>query len=395
MNCYYCDRIAASTPGYAGRSAVFDLGSEAPRCPWHWRYLCDHCGEAGHFMARFHCPASGRLLCRESGAVRYENDRFWAWEYWWTLDCPDCGQRHPSLDRAEYERNHPWQRDPGGAEARRGLSSEAHLLRYPPHHFAPVTLETITDADVDASWSANFDAWDAGYDERGDHTRKYQTDPVLFELLGDVGGLRILDAGSGAGYLSRLLARRGARMVAVENARRAHEIALDYQRRHPLQIEFHHASISSMPFLADGSVDAAVANFVLMDVRDYEGAIGEIARVLRPGGSFVAVISYPSMDGRWHTPAPDSPRREDRAGWLDDDYFIRRAGYSQWGDLKPYLTFHRPLPDYIQAAKRAALALTDLDVPEISKEAREIWPAAAVRHHQRVAWAYVLKFVKG
>ncbi|MBI3976392.1 MAG: class I SAM-dependent methyltransferase, partial [Armatimonadetes bacterium] len=66
----------------------------------------------------------------------------------------------------------------------------------------------------------------------------------------------------------------------------------------PLDIEFHHASISAMPFLEDASFDAAVANYVLMDVLDYESAIAEIARVLRPGGRFVPVISHSSFEGR-------------------------------------------------------------------------------------------------
>jgi SAM-dependent methyltransferase len=394
LNCYYCDLIAAADSGYAPRPAEFDLGSEAPRCAWHWRYVCDHCGEPGHFMGRFYCPTSRRLLCREAGAVEFQEGPFWAWQYWWTLTCPDCGERHPSMDRAEFEGGHPWQQQPAAAEARRWLSSEPYLSRYPPAQRGRVPLESVTDAAVGASWSANAETWLAGYDERGDHTRKYQSDPVLFEFLGEVRGLRILDAGSGGGYLSRLPARRGARMVAVENARAMHEAAVAAQTREPLEIEFHHASISAMPFLDDACMDAAIANYVLMDVRDYEGAIAEIARVLRPGGSFVAVISPSSFEARWHTPAADSPRREDRAGWMDDDYFVRRAGYTQWGDLKPLLTFHRPLRDYIAACKGAGLQLRDLEEPEISEEARREWHAAVIRHHARVSWAYVLKFVK-
>ncbi len=217
---------------------------------------------------------------------------------------------------------------------------------------------------------------------------------MLFEFLGEVRGLRILDAGSGGGYLSRLMARQGARLVAVENARAMHEAAVAAQVHEPLEIEFHLGSISAMPFLDDASMDAAVANYVLMDVRDYERAIAEIARVLRPEGLFIAVISPSSFEARWHTPAADSPRREDRAGWLDDDYFVRRAGYTQWGDLKPFLTFHRPLRDYVAAAKRSGLELRDLEEPEISDEARREWPAAVIRYHARVSWAYVLKFVK-
>ncbi len=394
MHCYYCDQIVATDSRYAPHVAEFDLGSEAPRCAWHWRFRCDHCGEPGHFMSRFYCAGTDRLLCREAGVVSPQLGDFWAWQYWWALDCPACGERHPSLDYAEFLGAHPWQDDPAAASTRRWLSAETQLTRYPPRRLPRLKLHELTDTDIDATWSANADILEAGYDERGDRTRKYQSDPVVLKFLGDVRGQRILDAGSGAGYFSRLLAKRGVRMVAVENARRRHEIALSYQEREPLDIEFHHASISAMPFLKDATFDAVVANYVLMDVLHYEAAIGEIARILKPGGRLVCAISHSSLDVRWYIPARDSPRREDRAAWLDDDYFIRRAGHMQWGNLRPFISFHRPLRDYVAAAKCVELDLRDLEEPEVSEEGERELPAFHVRHLRRAPYSYVLKFLK-
>jgi 2-polyprenyl-3-methyl-5-hydroxy-6-metoxy-1,4-benzoquinol methylase len=39
---------------------------------------------------------------------------------------------------------------------------------------------------------------------------------VLLAFLGDVHGQRVLDAGSGAGYLARALAKRGARVYILK-----------------------------------------------------------------------------------------------------------------------------------------------------------------------------------
>jgi SAM-dependent methyltransferase len=150
-----------------------------------------------------------------------------------------------------------------------------------------------------------------------------------------------------------------------------------------------------MPFLQDASFDAAVANYVLIDVPDFEAAISEIARVLKPGGRFVYTLShYSPLDGVWHAPAPDSPRREDRSAWKDDSYFVRGAGYIQWGSLQPVLTFHRPMPDYVAACKRFGLELRDIDEPELSDEGKRELPAYLVRHEQRMATSYVLRHVK-
>jgi len=394
VTCYYCDLIVAADPRYEARPVEFDLGSEAPRCAWHWRFVCDHCGEPGHFASRFFCPRSGRLLCRNAGRIESESADFWAWQYWFALECPECGGRHPGLDRAEFTGAHPWQLDRDAAAARRWLSSESYLVRYPVKRLARVDVDRVTDADISATWSANADVWDAGYDERGDDNRKYISDPVLLSLLGDVGGQRVLDAGSGAGYLARTLAKRGARVVAVENSTRFHELALAYQQRAPLDIEFHHASISAMPFLADASCDAAVANYVLMDVRHYEAAVTEIARVLKPGGRFVCSLTHTTLDGRWHLSAPDSARMEDRAYWLDDDYFVRRAGFIQWGQLKPFLSFHRPLRDYIAACRRSGLELRDLEEPELTEEGQQTLHPVRVRQYRRVSYSYILKCIK-
>ncbi len=166
-------------------------------------------------MSRFYCPTSGRISYHEAGEVASQDGSFWCWENWWTLRCPDCGESHPSLDYAEFAGVHSWQVSADAAAQKRWLSSEPHLTRYPVQRFVRLPLDSLTDADIDASWSAIADTWVASYDERGDRNRRYITDPVLFAFLGDVQGQRVLDAGSGAGYLSRLLAKGGAKVVAV------------------------------------------------------------------------------------------------------------------------------------------------------------------------------------
>lgn len=394
MNCYYCDRIRLARPDYASHAADFDLGSEAPRCAWHWRYRCDHCGGVAHFSNRFYCPIAERILCRDCGIVTLHTGAFWSFLDWWTLACPECGGAHPSFDRAEFEQMHPWQLVPGAEQQRRWLSAETHLVRYPPPRLPVVEETELTDADIDATWSINADLWNAGYDERGDSNRRYSSDEVLLDFLGTVHGRRILDAGSGTGYLSRMLALAGAEVTAVENARRFYEIALEYEAATPLGIDFHHGSISSMPWASDATFDAVVANYVLMDVREYEGAIAEIARVLKPSGRFVFSLVHNTIAFQWDRPATDSPRKDDRVGWKDSGYFVRRAGYVQWGDFRPFLTFDRPLRDYIAACKAAGLELRDLDEPYLTEEGQRVLPPSEVESARQVPVSYVLRCVK-
>jgi hypothetical protein len=79
---------------------------------------------------------------------------------------------------------------------------------------------------------------------------------------------------------------------------------------------------------------------------------------------------------------------------LDDDYFVRRASEVQWGNFQPFLTFHRPLRDYVAVCRQHGLELRDLEEPELSDEGKRVLPAPEVRDWQRIAISYVLKCVK-
>jgi ubiquinone/menaquinone biosynthesis C-methylase UbiE len=52
-------------------------------------------------------------------------------------------------------------------------------------------------------------------------------------------------------------------------------------------VEVHEASVEALP-LADASFDIAISNGALNLVPDKDAAFSEIARVLRPGGTFAA-----------------------------------------------------------------------------------------------------------
>jgi SAM-dependent methyltransferase len=182
-------------------------------------------------------------------------------------------------------------------------------------------------------------------------------------------------------------------VVGVENAARLIELARDAERVTPRGIEYHHASLSNMPFLAERSFDLAIANFVIQDVRDHERAVAEIARVLRPGGRLICVIPEGTPWRHWYRSAPDDPRREHRPFYIDDGYFRRGAVYWEWGGMK-LLGFRRPLADYVRAARSAGLALRDLVEPELSAEGRAALPPDELNDADRMPLAIILVLEK-
>lgn len=60
-------------------------------------------------------------------------------------------------------------------------------------------------------WDKNAVKYASTYGEKGDLHREIFLNPTILDLIGSVKDKRVLDAGCGEGYLSRMLAKLGAR----------------------------------------------------------------------------------------------------------------------------------------------------------------------------------------
>jgi ubiquinone/menaquinone biosynthesis C-methylase UbiE len=144
--------------------------------------------------------------------------------------------------------------------------------------------------DVERFFDSTATDYDHAYSDPGIGGR------ILRERMGAALGLldgppgEILDVGMGAGQLLAELDRRGWTVSGVDLAPAmvaGAEARLPHRAAHLVQ-----GSARKLPF-ADGSVDAVVATGVLeYALVDDDGAVGELARVLRPDG--VVVVSFPN-----------------------------------------------------------------------------------------------------
>lgn len=101
---------------------------------------------------------------------------------------------------------------------------------------------------------------------------------------------RLVDLACGDGFLLALLAQRGfANLVGVD--RSPEELAAARTRLGPLA-ELHCQDAGALP-LPVGSVDTVVCHMALMLFSPVEPALAEIARILKPGAKFIAVLNRP------------------------------------------------------------------------------------------------------
>jgi SAM-dependent methyltransferase len=106
---------------------------------------------------------------------------------------------------------------------------------------------------------------------------------VLFRRYVGGPGRRVLDLGCRDGALTRAYAA-GNEVVGVDADREALAEAAK------LDIETHWADLDEPLELEDDSFDVVVAGELLEHLRDPHRLVGQVRRVLRPGGTFVASV---------------------------------------------------------------------------------------------------------
>ena len=205
-------------------------------------------------------------------------------------------------------------------------------------------------------WEQHAGWWQQGFTEGADPEYVEQILPMAAERLR--GCRRVLDVGCGEGQVSRLAASQGSAVVGVDPTWAQVAVA----DRRGGGARFASADAAALPF-ADETFDAVVACLVFEHVREMDAAIGEVARVLRPGGRFHFFLNHPLLQ------TPNS-------GWIDDQVLDPPEQYWRIG---PYLTedetieevekdvfipfIHRPLSRYVNAMADAGLALQHMAEP--------------------------------
>jgi SAM-dependent methyltransferase len=223
----------------------------------------------------------------------------------------------------------------------------------------------------------------------GDRHRVILLNPTLFRLLPDVQGKRVLDAGCGEGYLSRKLARQGARVTGVDFSREM--LRLAGERTDPgLGIAYLHASCETLEGLAPGSFEIVVSNMVLMDLPDHRAALQSFYRVLAAEGTLVFSISHPCFTAPIHGWVRDEAGN--RLYWKMDQYFGEGAyeqSFFPGESAEQPLLFHRTLSNYLNTLLETGFELQGVVEPEPSEEMLARYPGFA--HHLRMSHFIVLK----
>ncbi|WP_037370273.1 class I SAM-dependent methyltransferase [Amycolatopsis orientalis] len=187
--------------------------------------------------------------------------------------------------------------------------------------------------------------------ESGDFAKQHLVNPVLLRLLGDVHGRRVLDAGCGNGYFSRMLAARGAEVTGVEPA----ESLISFAREKSGDgISYLRADLTRLPELEP--FDAVVCSMVLMAIPDWKPAMRACVEAVRPGGLFVFAIVHPAFEELFGT-------------WQRYGEYRRKEYLAEYEIVgRDASDFHRPISAYLNEMAALGCRLREMVEPGLDPE---------------------------
>lgn len=232
-------------------------------------------------------------------------------------------------------------------------------------------------------WDMSAAAWIASQGECGDFTREFVLDPVMVGRVAGRGFRTALDVGCGEGRFCRVLRQLDVEPVGIDPTE---ALITRAQERDP-DGTYLRAVAEALPFRPQ-SFDLVVSYLTLIDITDFEAAIAEMGRVLKPGGTLL-IANLNSFV----TANPNG------SGWVRDaegrclHYAVERyldtyASWLSWKGIE-IENWHRPLSAYMHALLAEGLQLVAYDEP-----APVGGPEDWTERYRRVPYAHVMEWRK-
>jgi SAM-dependent methyltransferase len=204
---------------------------------------------------------------------------------------------------------------------------------------------------MSSEWGENAKAWIDHVGTRGDFSREYVLDPVMLGRVRHAKYKSALDVGCGEGRFCRLLAKQGIPAIGVGPT----EAFIAEARHRDPGGDYRVARAEGLGF-DDGSFDLVVSYLTLIDIEDFRAAIGEMTRVLAPGGTLLianitSFFSAGPPNGWTREGAGTEELRSDPMGSEEifpiDRYLEERAQEVLIGNFH-VRNWHRPLGAYME-----------------------------------------------
>ncbi len=223
----------------------------------------------------------------------------------------------------------------------------------------------MQESSEELSVQAGYAAWAPCYDDDGNPLTALEG-PAVRAWFGPLTERRALDIGCGTGRHTLALIEAGAaEIVALDlTPEMMARARAKTQSTHPRVHWVRHALPYPLPF-RDATFDLAVLGLVAEHVLDLARALGDVARVLTPGGRCILSALHPNRTAEGQ-----------RARFIDPQTGLRH----------PIATVHRTIDEYLAEARSAGLQLEGEQTLIVPPELSETLPRAARYVGRNLGW---------
>ena len=232
------------------------------------------------------------------------------------------------------------------------------------------------------------------YGELQDPTSHFslRTNEIL-RLLGDISGKQICDLACGEGYLSRMMAKRGGMVTAVDISRALLQQA---KKNSPgLSINFLLDDAQTLYSVADKTFDVVICNMALMDIPVIVPVFQAANRILKPAGQFIIALLHPCFETPFRV--PETITEVDEAGnyvacrvlHYNQEGYWQSGGQGLRGTVGAY---HRKLSTYLNWLIQAGFTIEEVAEPMLPETVTAT--SFAAQWNQKIPRSLIISSIK-
>lgn len=211
-------------------------------------------------------------------------------------------------------------------------------------------------------WNCLEESYQVLREESGTYNELVEV-PAMLDLIGDIKGKKVLDAGCGHGFYSLLLAKKGAIVTGIDISEKNIELAKKNASNTSVKCQFFVCDMQDLSTFGSETFDLVTSSIVVGYLDDLKKAFVEVFRVLKPQGIFTFSENHPILKGEWEK---DPERR--RLHWNLDNYFERSIIIDKWKTQSEGIietrSQHRIVQDYFDVLISVGFTIERLVEPE-------------------------------
>ncbi|MEM9624171.1 MAG: class I SAM-dependent methyltransferase [Pseudomonadota bacterium] len=187
---------------------------------------------------------------------------------------------------------------------------------------------------------------------------------AIFDALGDLDGMHVCDLACGEGFLSRLLAERGATVHGFDASTKLIEVA---RQRSGRSIQYDVSDAQHLPGVEPAIYDVVLCHMAIMDIPDIDALFATVRRILKPGGRFFLTVLHPCFETPFDA-ADREPVETDEQGNYAGCRVMRYREEGLWDSggagVRGHMgAYHRMLSTYLNSLISAGHRITQLLEP--------------------------------